>query len=36
MDFTYVAATKTLRVSPDATSYGRLTLGYGFNAGDRG
>jgi hypothetical protein len=35
MDFTYVAATKTLRAAPDATSYGRLTLGYGFNAGDR-
>jgi hypothetical protein len=36
MDFTYVALTKTLRASPDATSFGRLTLGYGFNAGDKG
>jgi hypothetical protein len=36
MDFTYVAMTKTLRASPDATSYGRLTLGYGLNAGNRG
>jgi hypothetical protein len=35
MDFTYLAATKTLRASPDATSYGRLTLGYGLNAGNR-
>lgn len=35
MNFTYVAATKTLRAAPDATSYGRLTLGYGFNAGAR-
>jgi hypothetical protein len=35
MDFTYVAATKTLRSSPDATSYGRLTVGYGLNAGNR-
>jgi len=35
MDFTYVAATKTLRASPDARSYGRVTLGYGLNAGDR-
>jgi len=36
MDFTYVAATKTLRASPDATSYGRVTVGYGLNAGNRG
>jgi hypothetical protein len=35
MDFAYIAATKTLRAAPGATSYGRLTLGYGFNAGDR-
>jgi hypothetical protein len=35
MDFTYVALTKTLRGAPDARSYGRLTLGYGFNAGSR-
>src|SRR5450631_1195168 len=35
MDFTYVAATKTLRSSADGTSYGRLTLGYGLNAGNR-
>jgi hypothetical protein len=35
MDFTYVAATKTLRASPDARSYGRVTLGYGLSAGDR-
>lgn len=36
MDFTFVAATKTLRASPDARSYGRLTVGYGFNAGKPG
>ncbi len=36
MDFTYVAATKTLRASPDSRSYGRVTLGYGLNTGDRG
>ena len=35
MNFTYVAATETLRVSPDARAYGRLTLGYGVSAGDR-
>jgi hypothetical protein len=35
MDYSYVAATKTLRRAPDATSYGRLTVGYGYNAGDR-
>ncbi len=35
MDFTYVAVTKTVRLSPDAKSYGRLTLGYGVNAGSR-
>jgi hypothetical protein len=35
MSFTYVALTKTLRLSPDARSYGRLTLGYGVNAGSR-
>lgn len=35
MDFTFIAATKTLRASPEATSYGRLTLGYGFTAGNR-
>jgi hypothetical protein len=35
MDFTYVAATKTLRAAADATSYGRLTLGYGLSAGSR-
>lgn len=36
MNFTFIAATKTLRASPEATSYGRLTLGYGFTAGNRG
>jgi hypothetical protein len=36
MDFTFIAATKTLRASPDATSYGRLTLGYGYAGGNRG
>ena len=36
MDFTFIAASKTLRASPDATSFGRLTLGYGLNAGNRG
>jgi len=36
MDFVYFAATKTLRASPNATSYGRLTIGYGLNAGNRG
>jgi len=36
MDFTFIAATKTLRASPDAASYGRLTLGYGLNTGNRG
>jgi hypothetical protein len=35
MDFTYVAVTKTLRGAPDARAYGRLTLGYGVNAGSR-
>jgi hypothetical protein len=35
MDFTYVAATKTLRVAPNATSYGRVTAGYGVSVGDR-
>jgi hypothetical protein len=36
MDFTFIAATKTLRASPEATSYGRLTLGYGLTIGNRG
>jgi hypothetical protein len=35
MDFVYASATKTLRASPDATSFGRVTLGYGVSAGDR-
>jgi len=35
MNFVYVATTKTLRANPDAFSYGRVTLGYGFAAGDR-
>jgi hypothetical protein len=35
MDFVYVSATKTLRASPDATSFGRITLGYGVSTGDR-
>jgi hypothetical protein len=36
MDFTFIAVTKTLRASPEAISYGRLTLGYGFAVGNRG
>jgi len=36
MDFMFICATKTLRASPEATSYGRLTLGYGFDTGNRG
>lgn len=35
MDFAYVVATKTLRKSPEATSGGRITVGYGFSAGNR-
>jgi hypothetical protein len=35
MNFVYASATKTLRASPDAFSYGRITLGYGINAGSR-
>jgi hypothetical protein len=35
MDFNFIAATKTLRASSAATSYGRLTLGYGLSAGNR-
>ena len=36
MDFMFICATKTLRATPEAASYGRLTLGYGLNAGNRG
>ena len=36
MDFMFICATKTLRATPEAASYGRLTLGYGFDAGNRG
>jgi hypothetical protein len=35
MGLVYVAATKTLRASPEAFAYGRVTLGFGVNAGSR-
>ena len=35
MDFTYLSMTKTLRSNPDTFSYGRVTIGLGFNAGSR-
>lgn len=35
MNYVYASATKTLRASPDAFSFGRITLGYGMAAGDR-
>jgi hypothetical protein len=35
MNYVYASATKTLRASPDAFSYGRITLGYGLDTGSR-
>jgi hypothetical protein len=35
MNFIYASVTKTLRASPDAFSFGRITLGYGLALGDR-
>lgn len=35
MNFVFFAASKYLRADKDATSYGRFTLGYGYNAGER-
>jgi hypothetical protein len=35
MDFFFVSASKHLWANKDSTSYGRVTVGYGFNAGDR-
>jgi hypothetical protein len=35
MNYAYVAMSKNIRADKDATTYGRVTLGYGFNAGAR-
>jgi hypothetical protein len=35
MNYVYASATKTLRASSDAFSYGRITLGYGVDTGSR-